>query len=104
MTEEELQKQKERLEAIFDLTAHPGWKDFQADLQEAIDNYSNIATIPDEKALFVSQGRLQILHNILNTRDITLHHLREVEKQLAGDGPQDVSLVDDLEGEGHEEF
>lgn len=104
MTTEELERQKKRLEGIFDLTAHPGWKDFEADLKEAFDNYNNIATVPDEKALFVTQGRLQILHNIMNTREITLHHLTEVEKQLTNGSTGEVSLVDDIAEEGNEQF
>ena len=104
MTQEELEKQQKRLEAIYDMTTHPGWKHFQDDLQEAFDARNNVLGVETQEALYTIRGQLQAWQNILNTREIARHHLGEVEKQLAGEAPSEPSLVDDIPEEGHEQL
>ena len=105
MTTEELKEQQKRLELIHDLTMHPGWSAFKEDLQEAFDMQNHVGNIQDEKHLYLSQGRLQILNSLMQTAETTRHHLTEIEKQLAeGMQGSEVGLVDDLPEEGNEQL
>lgn len=103
--QDELLKQQKRMEAIIELTGHPAWLVFQEDLEEAMEMQNNLATVHTEKDLFAAQGRMQVLQNIIHTRNTATAHLAELEKNLLDpDDTSEVALIDDIPGEGHEQL
>lgn len=56
-------------EARFDMMASKGWQDFIDDVQKVYDAYNVIENITDEKSLFYTKGRLDILKWILTTKE-----------------------------------
>ena len=53
-------------DALFDMFASRGWKEFTADLEFALDALDNIEAIDNEKQLFVTQGQIKVLRSIVN--------------------------------------
>jgi len=53
-------------EELFDLFAHPGWKNLVSELENGKAIYSDITTVADERELFIRQGRMQEINFICN--------------------------------------
>ena len=53
-------------DALFDMFASRGWKEFMADMEFALDALDNIEAIDNEKQLFITQGQLKVLRSITN--------------------------------------
>lgn len=105
METEKLEEEQKRLELIHELTTHPGWVPFEEDMKEAYDMQDNVLSLTSEADMRLAQGRMQMLHSLINTKATVRHHLDEIEKKLSGSGESDgISLVDDIEGEGHEQL
>lgn len=62
---------KQRLEALMDLTAHPGWEILMQDTRERMETYQSgmPLNIRNEEELWFAKGMYSTLLELLNTRD-----------------------------------
>ena len=53
-------------DALFDMFASNGWKEFIADMEFALDALDNIEAVDNEKQLFITQGQIKVLRSVVN--------------------------------------
>ena len=77
MSEAEFHKQE--LEQMIDALAHPGWKLIQKQLQDAFDEQNHLMRVASERDLYMAQGRLLTLAQLIELRDNLIGELKSLE-------------------------
>lgn len=66
-------------ETYFDLFATDGWKQYIKQVGEEKDNFV-IENVQDEKDLYITQGKLLVINNILNFESIIRNSYENIQE------------------------
>lgn len=74
--------ERERIERLLDLFAHPGWAELMEDTQESFDEHDSVLAIKDGDALAFRKGQLTTMQHFLNLEAMTRHAIEEEDAAI----------------------
>lgn len=76
---------REIYETYFELFSSPGWKLFVSDLEESIEEFSNLLSIKDSKELHQRQGHIQMIERVIGMPDMMEYAFQQALEETDSD-------------------